>query len=208
MILGATIEQLRTYCAPFSGRVAGAADFNHGLVNYNENMDLPAAYVVPLDQEVESGNKNEVGLWQIIRKTVGVIVELDARVDRRGQKPAMEYDEIEAALFSSLLNWAPVACRVPGDDGYEFLSGRMLDLDRARVFYQWEFLLEYLITDDDAWQQPEGEDLMGIEVDLYSKEGAVPVEPEDIPAAIIVIPTSNQPPVEPAPLEEELEGQK
>lgn len=206
MILGATIEQLRTYCPPFGGRVAGAADFAHGLINYNENMALPAAYVVPLDQEVESGNKNMVGYWQIVRKTIGVIVELDAG-DRRGQKPAMQYDEIEAALFSAVLGWAPVECRVPGKSGYEFLGGRALDLDRARLFYQWELLLEYTLTDEDGWQQPAGDDLMGIQVEVYSKEGAVPVEPDDIPAAIIVIPTSNQP-VEPAPLEEEVEGQK
>jgi hypothetical protein len=186
MILGATIEQLRAYCSPFSGRVAGTADFRQGLVNYNANMPLPAAYVIPLDQESD-GDQNMTGLQQIIRKTVGIIVELEAVSDRRGQKPAMQYDEIEAALFSTLLNWAPVECRVPGRSGYQFLGGRFLDLDRARLFYQWEFLLPYTITDEDGWHEP-APDLTGIEVDLY-KGPPFEMPPADgrPPAAVIVL---------------------
>ena len=88
MILDATIQQLRAYCPPFAGRVAGVADFRLGLQNYNATMLLPAAYVVPLDQESD-GNSAMVGLYQFVRKTLGVVVELDARADRRGQDPAM-----------------------------------------------------------------------------------------------------------------------
>jgi hypothetical protein len=58
VILGATIEQLRAYCPLFGGRVAGAADFQKGLRDYNENMPLPAAYVLPLDQESD-GNRDQ-----------------------------------------------------------------------------------------------------------------------------------------------------
>lgn len=190
MILGPTIEQLRTYCAPFEGRVAGAADFRQGLVNYNENMPLPAAYVVPLDQETD-GNKDEVGYYSVIRKVVGVIVELQAG-DRRGQKPAMTYDEIETALFRAIVDFVPEPCRTEGLDGYEFIGGRFLDLDRARLFYQWEFLLHWVITDDDIWHPPasEAEDLVGIEVDLY-KAPPFEMPPPDgrPPAAVIVLGT-------------------
>jgi hypothetical protein len=185
MILGSTIEQLRTYCPPFAGRVAGAADFRQGLINYNASMALPAAYVVMLDQESD-GNRDAVGLYQIVRKVIGVVVELDAR-DRRGQAPAMEYDEVEAALFSSILNWAPVECRVPGRSGYEFLGGRMLDLDRARLFYQWEFLLPYTITDEDGWHDPDqGEPLTGIEVDLYTAPPFEMPPPDQRPPGAII----------------------
>lgn len=203
MILGATIAQLRAYCPPFAGRVAGAADFQQGLRNYNENMPLPAAYVLPLDQDTEGGgNQQMTGLFQIIDKTIGIVVEL-AAVDRRGQAPAMQYDEIEAALFAALLNWAPIECRVPNRQGYSFHGGRFLDLDRARLFYQWEFLLRYQITDEDGWQPDSAaEDLLGIEIDIYT---APPFEmpPPDgrPPAAVVVIPTSDQP-VSPAAKED------
>jgi hypothetical protein len=119
----------------------------------------------------------------------------------------MQYDEVEAGIFAAILNWAPVECRVPGRSGYEFGGGRFLDLDRARVFYQWEFLLPYTLTDLDGWQPPasDAEDLLGIELDIY-KAPPFEMPPPDArpPAAIVVIPTSDQP-VSPAPLEEEVE---
>jgi hypothetical protein len=205
VILAPTIEQLRAYCPFFGGRVAGAADFIRGLQNYNATMPLPAAYVIPLDQE-STGNKLMVGLEQIISKVIGVVVELDA-ADRRGQVPAMQCDEIEAALFAAILNWAPVECRVPGKSGYVFSAGRFLDLDRARLFYRWEFLLEYQISDEDGWHPPasDAEDLLGIELDIY-KAPPFEMPPPDArpPAAIVIIPTSDQPvtPVEVTPVED------
>jgi hypothetical protein len=201
MIIGPTIDQLRANCPVFAGRVAGAADFRRGLQNYNANMALPAAYVVPLTQEAER-NANMTGYWQIVEKLVGVVVELDATADRRGQNPAMTYDAIETALFASLLNWAPEACRTPNEQGYQFAGGRFLDLDRARLFYQWEFLLPWQLTDDDGWHEPiEPEDLAGIELDIYKAPPSEMPPPDGRPpAAIVVIPTSDQP-VTPAELE-------
>jgi len=192
-IIGPTIEQLRAYCPFFGGRVAGAADFQLGLRNYNENMPLPAAYVVPLSQDAER-NANLTGYWQIVEKMIAVIVELDATPDRRGQDPVMSYDVIEAALFSALLNWEPALCRTPNKQGYQLSGGRFLDLDRARLFYQWEFLLPWQLTDDDGWQPPEGEDLTGIQVDIYKAPPfEMTPEPTYPPAAIVVIPTSDAP---------------
>jgi hypothetical protein len=182
VILEPTIAHLRAYCPPFNGRVAGAADFRQGLVNYNANMPLPAAYVLPLDQESD-GNRQMTGLFQLVNKTVGIVVELDATTDRRGQEPAMTCDTIEAALFSALLLWAPVECRVPNGQGYYFSGGRFLDLDRARLFYQWEFGLVYQLTDEDGWHDPDAAtDLQSIEVDIY------PAPPWEMP------PPDNRPP--------------
>lgn len=195
-VIGPTIEQLRANCPPFNGNVAGAAAFRQGLENYNANLPLPAAYVVPLDQATEGdGNQSMTGLFQIIDKTVGIIVELDATADRRGQEGVMIYDVIEDALFGALLNWAPVACRMPNGQGFYFSAGRFLDLDRARLFYQWEFGLRYQITDADGWQGAPPEDLTGIEIDIYKAPPFAPLPPADgsPPAAIVVIPTSDEP---------------
>jgi hypothetical protein len=167
-ILDATISQLRAYCPPFGGRVAGAADFTQGLENYNANMMPPAAYVVPLDQDSD-GNRNMTGLFQFVRKTVGIVVELDAQPDLRGQAPAMTYDDIEAALFAAILNWRPVECRVPNSQGYWFAAGRFLDLDRKRLFYRWDFSIDYQITEEDGWHAPDPPiTLNTIEIDEYT----------------------------------------
>jgi hypothetical protein len=213
-VLGPTIEQLRANCPPLGGNVAGAADFQKGLQNYNTNMVLPAAYVVPLDQEAETGpnglqNQQMVGLWEIIDKTIGVIVELDATSDRRGQGPAMQYDVIEAALFAAMLNWSPVTCRVPNNQGFYFRGGRFLDLDRARLFYQWEFGLRYQITDEDGWQASTPEDLIDIELDIYKQPTELPLPPADgtPPSPVVVIPT-DQPPFSREDLHDESEARR
>jgi hypothetical protein len=185
VIVDATIQQLRTYCPPFGGRVAGAADFQQGLKNYNANMALPAAYVILLDQESD-GNHNMVGLYQFVRKTIGVVVELDATGDRRGQAPAMSTEAIQTALNLALLNWPPAMCLTVNQQGYWFSGGRPLDLDRARLFYQFEFALNTVLDDTDGWQPP-SVPLESIEVDIFK------VPPQDMlvdePAAIVKIAT-------------------
>lgn len=183
MILGATIEHLRAYCPPLTGRIAGAAEFHLGLQNYNANMALPAGYVIPLDQDSD-GPQNMVGIWQVVRKTIGIVVEFDATPDRRGQVPAMNYDAMETALFAALLNWLPIECRSPNGQGYSFTAGRFLDLDRARLFYQWEFGLSYQLDDTDGWQ-PESEPLRAIQVDIHR----APLSEHPDPAAIVKIDT-------------------
>jgi hypothetical protein len=191
-VIGPTIEQLRSYCPVFGGNVAGAAQFQLGLQNYNANMPLPAGYVLPLDQVVEGErNQNMTGLFQIIDKTIGIVVELDATPDRRGQAPAMTYDEMETAIFAAILNWSPVECRVPNKQGFYFAGGRFLDLDRARLFYQWEFTLRYQITDEDGWQGDPGVPLDTIELDIYKAPPfAMPPADGRPPAAVAIIDTN------------------
>jgi hypothetical protein len=195
-VIGPTIQHLRTYCAPFAGNVAGAADFRQGLENYNTSMKLPAAYVVPLDQEAPL-NRDTPDYFQIVHKTIAVIVELDATSDRRGQVPIQSaYDTIEAALFSTLIKWEPASCRTPSKMGYQFAGARVLDLDRARLFYQWEFLLPWQLTDEDGWHNPTPPiDLLGIELDVYKQPTELPLPPADgtPPAPVVVIPMSDQP---------------
>jgi hypothetical protein len=190
-VIDATITQLKAYCPMLAGNVAGAADFRLSLQNYNATLPLPAAYVVPLDQDSD-GNQVMVGLIQVVTKRIGVVVEFDASPDRRGQDPAMSYDDMEAALFAAILNWRPEDCRTLNNQGYWFHGGRFLDLDRARLFYQWEFALNWQITDDDGWHDT-GIPLQSIEVDIFK------VPPQDMttdtPPAVIVIDTADDTPI-------------
>jgi hypothetical protein len=148
-LMSATIDHLRQHVPALGGRVAGAADFVAGLREYNATMPLPAGYVLPLDQD-SPGNEVMIGLIQTVTRTIGVAVEFDATGDRRGQTPAMRFDEIQDQLCQALLLWQPASSRggpgtgrVPNQQGFWFAGGRMLDLDRARLFYQWEFSLQW-----------------------------------------------------------------
>jgi hypothetical protein len=193
VIVETFIAQLRANAPLFAGRIAGAAEFYAGLKNYTTSLALPAAYVLPLGQEADA-NPVMNGLLQIVHKSIGVAVELDAQTDRRGQAPVMQFDVIEAQLFASVLNLiiddangCPRMSR-----GVYFQGARYLDLDRARLFYQWEFGLDWQISDADG-VQPQSIPLAAIEVDIFK----VPATAGDVPAAVVHIPTG-EPPYPPA----------
>jgi hypothetical protein len=186
-ICGTFIASLRANAPIFNGRIAGAAEFYKGLRDYSTSMPLPAAYVLPLGQEAEPNNVMN-GLVQVIRKGVGIAVELDAQRDRRGQDPAMILEAVEAQIFASCLNLMVDECRM--SRGTAFTGARYLDLDRARLWYQWEFGLDWQITDADGVQPP-SVPLDHIEVDIFGPHG-VPA-PGTAPAAVVVVPTGDPP---------------
>lgn len=186
-VLGTFIASLRTNAPIFAGRVAGAAEFYRGLREYNTSMPLPSAYVLPLGQEAEP-NKMYGGLVQILHKNIGIAVELDAQRDRRGQDPTMGFEAIEAQIFASCLNLYVGDCRMT--QGTQFNGARYLDLDRARLWYQWEFSLEWQITDEDG-VQPQSIPLESIEVDIFGPHGPPAVGTP--PVAVVIIPTGDTP---------------
>jgi hypothetical protein len=183
--MAAFISQLRANAPIFGGRVAGAAEFYAGLKNYNTSLVLPAAYVLPLGQDAEPNNVWN-GLIQIVHKSIGVAVELDAQQDRRGQAPAMDFDAIESQIFASVLNLEIDECRQTR--GTAFSGARYLDLDRARLFYQWEFNIDWQITDADG-VQPVSTPINRIELDVFN----APVAPGDMPPAVVLIPAGDPP---------------
>jgi hypothetical protein len=185
MIMAVFISQLRANAPIFGGRVAGAAEFYAGLKNYNTSMPLPAAYVLPLGQEAEP-NQVWNGLIQVLHKGIGIAVELDAQTDRRGQAPTMNFEDIEAQIFASCLNLTIGDCRMVR--GASFAGARYLDLDRARLWYQWEFNIDWQITDEDG-VQPVSIPLERIEVDIFK----APAVAGDMPAAVVQIATGDNP---------------
>lgn len=190
-VMGSFIASLRANAPIFGGRVAGAADFYAGLRNYNTSAPLPAAYVLPLGQDAER-NTTYGGLMQIVHKTIGIAVELDAQRDRRGQDPTMQFETIETQIMASCLNLYVGECRMT--QGAYFAGARYLDLDRARLWYQWEFVIEWQLTELDGVQPP-SVPLAHIEVDIFGPHGPPPAGTP--PAAVVVVPTG-EPPIPPA----------
>ncbi len=148
MDLAAVVVQLKQYAPVFSCRVAGAADFATGLES-TVWPDLPAAYVIPLEDEAD-GNDEQTGLQQLVTQRIGVVVEFDNTADRRGQGVTLNYATMRAALFAALLNWNADPMR--GRRGMAYAGGHMLQFDRNRLFFQWEFALEIWISEADGFQ--------------------------------------------------------
>jgi len=184
MILASFIAQLRANAPMFGGRVAGAAEYAAALRDYTTSLALPAAYVLPLDQEVESGAPTWGGLQQLVHVGVGVAVELDAQTDRRGQAPAMDLDAVRDQLFGAVLNYQMDDCHVAR--GVYYTGAHGLNLDRGRLFYQFNFGVDWQITDADGWQVA-GVPIVSLELDGFK----APVAPGDMPAFVAMVATSD-----------------
>ena len=150
MNLDLVIQQLRLHAPMFQGRVAGAADFRKSLAT-EVAMVLPAAYVVPLDEDANENTLSNA-LNQLVTEHIGVVVEFDNSTDRRGQSVTSLYDATRAQIWASILNWRVDPVRATR--GLEASGARNLDSDHARLFYQWEFSLVITISDADGWQIP------------------------------------------------------
>jgi hypothetical protein len=144
--LDTVIQQIKALVPLMGGRVAGAADFATGL-EASVWAELPAAYVIPLSDEA-TDNDEQNALYQVVTEGFGVVVEFDNTADRRGQGVTALYETARAGLFRALLNWNldPDRCV----QGVQYAGGHLLQFDRARLFYQWEFSHKIVIGNEDG----------------------------------------------------------
>lgn len=146
MNLELIISQLRTYCPSFATRVAGAADF--AVVQESTALLSPCAFVIPMDDSPEvSISQNAVRVP--MQETFGVIVALDNRLDERGQASGISVDAIRAELWAALLGWQPE----PRYDGVVYEGGSLLTIDRARLWWRFEFGAYMEIGPGDGFQE-------------------------------------------------------
>ncbi len=145
MNLDNVITRLRVACPSFAGRVAGAAEFA-GLPP-NSKVALPAAFVIPnADQAGQQQSQNRYR--QTITDRIAIVVVLDNSADRRGQAAVAEIHDIRAELWRALLLWPPG----PEYDGLVYEGGQGVDMDAARLYYQFEFSAEAEIGIEDTAQ--------------------------------------------------------
>lgn len=141
------ISQLRNYCPSFEGRVAGAAQFKK--LPETANFSFPAAYVIPLDDSPgERMSLNDVR--QPLLESFAVIIALSNVADERGQ------DSIYSVYYKARQEiWAALLGFQPDPDiyrGIEYQGSNLLELDRARIWYQFDFGMYREITPEDGWQ--------------------------------------------------------
>jgi hypothetical protein len=154
MNLVTVIDQVRTYCPALGGRVSGAADFAAGLES-TVNLALPSAFILRLEDAV-TDNDQQPGLQQLVTERMGVVVEFDnttnGDADRRtGFAGTNQTDDMRGALWAALLTWLPPELTGRARQGFSYGGGHLLDFDRARLFWQFEFTLELTLTDADGF---------------------------------------------------------
>lgn len=152
MDLVPVITALRVRCPTFATRVAGAAQFK--LLPENAALPVPCAFVIPLDDNPqETMALNDVR--QALTDSFAVIVVVSNVADERGQDAASQIHALRAELWAALLGWRPDLRY----DGINYQGGQALQLDRARLWYQFEFGALMEIEASDGWQDT---DLAGL----------------------------------------------
>ncbi|HHA1670060.1 TPA: hypothetical protein ACOEF8_002030 [Enterobacter roggenkampii] len=172
MKLTPIIATLRARCDIFQNRVAGAAQFKE-LPEVGK-MLLPAAYVVPGDDS-PGEQKSQTDYWQPLREGFSVIVFVSNGRDERGQFASYDVvHDVRQMLFKALLGWTPDGCSSP----IVYDGGTLLDVNRHELSYQFDFVVESELGEDDTRQQDELDELselktLFIDVD-YIDPGAGP----------------------------------
>jgi hypothetical protein len=141
------VLHLREHCPTFAGRVAAAIEFeaarDAGL------MDLPAAYVVPT-QDDASDNLTQNAVMQLITEKFDVVVVISTQ-DARGQSRIDELHAIRASLWRALVGLLPYAQWGP----ITYQGGSLLMLNRERILYRFGFAMEFNLGGADVNGDPE-----------------------------------------------------
>lgn len=170
MNLNPIIGALRDRCASLGGRVAGAAKFE--VLPVTASLNVPAAYVLPLDDNPES-NASGNDYSQTVRDSFAVVVALSNTPDERGQAAITSVHALRAELWKALLGVAPDTDYGP----IEYEGGSLLHLDRARLYYQFEFAADFTIGAEDTRQGVEL-DALGPLSEVYLTVDAIdPTDP-------------------------------
>lgn len=148
MQLEVIIQALRERCPTLSTRVAGAAEFK--AVTEATALPVPCAFVIPLDDN-PAGSGSATGVRQQLEDSFAVIVAVSNTTDERGQKSAHDMHAMRAELWAALLGWRPAT----DYDGIIYEGGNLLTIDRARLWYQFEFSAAMEIGPSDGWQETE-----------------------------------------------------
>lgn len=130
----------------FGDRIAGSADLATAL---SATLTDEMAFVVQLTESAP-GNKQSNSVNQLIDERFVVIVALKNDNSQSDKTGIAAYDRlftIRAEIFSSILNWT-----IPGQESItSYVTGRLLSLNRAWLWYQYEFSSSVRIGPDDGF---------------------------------------------------------
>jgi hypothetical protein len=139
------ISAIRTRCTSFGGRVAGAAQFK--LLTETAALSVPCAFVIPLDDN-PGKSTSQNGVRMPLTENFAVVIATSNRIDERGQASAHTIHMLRAELWSALLGWRPTE----DHDGIVYDGGSVVTMDRARLWYQFDFSADMEIGGSDGWQ--------------------------------------------------------
>lgn len=148
MELESIIQALRTRLPVFGNRVAGAAQFK--ALSEKSALPVPCAYVIPLDDNASEPETANTCL-QTITDSFAVVVAMSNKADEKGQASALNAHSMRTLLWAALLGWCPAE----EYNGIVYQGSQLLKLDRAEMWFQFEFSATTQIGDADGWRGTE-----------------------------------------------------
>lgn len=144
MRISEIVTALRTGNTYFNTAIGGALEF--GRVQESTLMN-EVAFVIPLGEEASSNDQDQ-SINQIIKERFGVVCAIKNDTDVKDKAGILAYDtlhDIRTDLLRVLINL---------DLGYnttiEYSGARLLDLNRAWMWYQYEFVVSVRLSADGA----------------------------------------------------------
>ena len=145
MRIGPIVLKLRLANTRFENRIAGAAELAYALKG---TLQAEMAFVIQL-AETATANDHDSGINQKISERFGIIVMLDNATTQKDKTGLTAYDtlfEIRAQLFAAILGW-----QIDGAESIvSYAGGKVLGINRAQFWYQFEFEVVTRIDDDDG----------------------------------------------------------
>jgi hypothetical protein len=135
MQIGRIVLKLRADKTSFGNNIYGAAELNLAVTNTLTGPEK-FAFVIPVSEDVKE-NEYHPGVNQLVYERFAVIVALPSDTTQKDKTGIRAYDALHDArgeLFRTLVGW---------DLGYDgmvyYRAGKMIGIDRAWLWYQFEF---------------------------------------------------------------------
>lgn len=145
MQLSPIVLKIRAQETEFGNYIGGAAELALAM---EYSLTKEAAFVIQL-AETATPNDYDSTINQKISERFAVVVALDNGTSDRDKMGLIAYDRLQGIrteLFGAILGW-----QMPGAEGLiEYSGGKVLGINRAWLWYQFEFSVDTRITDSDG----------------------------------------------------------
>ena len=145
MKIGPIALKLRIAETCFGNNIAGAAEFGYAWGNLAKEQ---VAFVVPMADSVKANNQDN-GINQLVTEKFAIVIVLRNDLSDRDKTGLTAYDsipDIRTEIFKAILGWQP-----PGaEDIISYAGGKLLNINRANLWYQFEFITTTRLDDDDG----------------------------------------------------------
>lgn len=165
MKIGSIVLKLRLANTYFKNNIGGAADLDMAT---SGTLLKDMAFVIPLADDAEA-NTVDNSVNQNVTERFGVVVAISNDTTEDDLAGVISYDklhDIRAELFKALVGWDP---------GYNgpiyYRGGHLLAIDRAWLWFQYEFEFPAILSADTAAQG---------ELQETSYTGSTVVGPEEL----------------------------